>query len=49
MREYVTLQCGECRRYNYRTSLNTTGGKRISLRKFCRFCRTHTVHNSRRR
>jgi len=49
MREYVTLQCGECRRHNYRVSFDTTGGKRLSLKKYCRFCRKHTQHNSRRR
>ena len=49
MREYVSLQCEQCKRYNYRSSFDTTGGSRLSLRKYCRFCRKHTVHNSRRR
>ena len=49
MREYVTLQCGECRRQNYRISFDTTGGKRLTLNKYCRFCRKHTSHSSRRR
>jgi len=49
MREYVTMQCSECRSQNYRTSFNTTGGKRLTLRKYCPVCRKHTVHNSRRR
>ena len=49
MREYVTLECGECKRRNYRTSLETRGGGKLSLKKYCRFCRKHTVHTSRRK
>ncbi len=45
MRIIVTLACSECKRRNYTTTKNkrTTQGKLV-FRKYCRFCRTHTVH-----
>jgi large subunit ribosomal protein L33 len=49
MREFITLECGECKRRNYRTSLDTTGGEKLSLSKYCRFCRKHTEHKTRRK
>ncbi|PYV44997.1 MAG: 50S ribosomal protein L33 [Acidobacteria bacterium] len=45
MRDIVTLQCNECKNRNYSTTKNkkkTT--ERLELKKFCRTCRTHTVH-----
>ena len=49
MREYVALECSTCKRRNYRTSLETREGKKLGLKKFCRSCGTHTVHNSRKK
>ena len=49
MREHVTLECSTCKQRNYRTSLETREGKKLSLKKFCRPCGKHTVHNSRRK
>ena len=49
MRENVTLQCGECKRRNYVTTKNkkkTT--RKLEFRKYCRFCRKHTVHKETR-
>ncbi len=46
MREYLSLRCSECKNYNYRTSLETTGGAKLELKKFCRHCRKHTLHRS---
>ena len=45
MRITVTLECTECERRNYTSSKNkrTTPAK-LELRKYCRWCRTHTVH-----
>jgi large subunit ribosomal protein L33 len=45
MRELLSLACGECGRRNYTTdkSRRNTPDK-LSFRKYCRFCRTHTVH-----
>jgi large subunit ribosomal protein L33 len=45
MRDNVTLQCEECKRRNYVTTKNkkkTTG--KLEFKKFCRFCRKHTLH-----
>ena len=44
-RDIVTLMCSECRRRNYTTTKNkkrTTG--KLEFRKYCRFCRNHTLH-----
>ena len=49
MREYVTMECSECKQRNYRTSLETREGKKLSMKKFCRFCGRHTLHNSRKK
>ena len=49
MREYVTLECTDCKQRNYRTSLETREAKKLSLKKFCKFCGTRTVHNSRKK
>ncbi|MBW2194629.1 MAG: 50S ribosomal protein L33 [Deltaproteobacteria bacterium] len=45
MRIIITLACGECKRRNYTTTKNkrTTQGK-LSFKKYCKFCRTHTLH-----
>ena len=49
-RGYVTLECTECKRHNYRTSKRLKGGTpRLELKKFCRFDRRHTVHRERRK
>jgi large subunit ribosomal protein L33 len=45
MRDIINLQCGQCKRRNYSTTKNrkrTTD--KLELKKFCRFCRAHTVH-----
>ena len=49
MRVNILLACTECKRRNYATvknKKNTTG--RVELKKFCRWCRTHTVHRETR-
>jgi len=45
VRVIVTLACSDCKRRNYTTTKNkrTTQGK-LELKKYCRFCRTHTLH-----
>ena len=49
MREYVTMECAECKQRNYRTSLETREAKKLSLTKFCKTCGKHTTHNSRKK
>ncbi len=49
-REYVWLQCTECNALNYRTQLRVAGGApKLSLKKFCRAERKHTVHKIKRK
>ena len=49
MRDNVTMQCGDCKRRNYVTTKNkkTVGGK-LELKKFCKFCRKHTLLKERK-
>jgi len=49
VREYVAMECTECKRRNYMTSLETKGGSKLERKKHCRFCRRHTLHRSRRK
>ena len=49
MRVNILLACTEGKRRNYATvknKKNTTG--RVELKKFCPWCRTHTVHRETR-
>ena len=40
----VTLACEECKRRNYQTNKSKRNTPdRITLRKYCRWCRTHTI------
>ena len=45
MRDLITFQCSQCKRRNYVSTKNrkkTT--EKLEFKKFCRFCRSHTVH-----
>ena len=45
MRDIVLLACNECKRRNYSTTKNkSTTSERLEIKKFCRWCRTHTTH-----
>jgi large subunit ribosomal protein L33 len=45
MREIITLQCTACKRKNYSTTRNKkTQTEKLSLKKFCSFCREHVLH-----
>jgi len=49
MRVLVTLACTECKRRNYTTKKNKTNDPdRIELKKYCPWCRTHTLHRETR-
>ena len=48
-RTQVTLECQECKRRNYITSKNKAEQReRIELKKYCRWCRSHTLHRETR-
>ena len=41
----ITLACEECKRRNYATVKNKKNDpNRLELRKYCNFCRKHTLH-----
>jgi large subunit ribosomal protein L33 len=49
MRTLVTLACTECKRRNYTTKKNKqTNPERIEYKKYCKWCRCHTVHRETR-
>ena len=45
MREIISLQCGTCKRRNYSSTRNKKKQtEKLETKKFCPFCRTHTLH-----
>jgi large subunit ribosomal protein L33 len=45
----VTLACEECKHRNYQTNKSKRNNPdRITLRKYCRWCRKHTSHRETR-
>ena len=49
MRVGVHLACAECKRRNYTTIKNKKNDPtRIEMKKYCRFCQTHTMHKETR-
>ncbi|MBQ4557754.1 MAG: 50S ribosomal protein L33 [Clostridia bacterium] len=45
MRETITLECTECKRRNYTSQKNKKNDPdRISVSKYCSFCKKHTAH-----
>ncbi len=39
------LACSECDRFNYITSKNRQNvDKKLELKKYCRWCKSHTMH-----
>ena len=45
MRVKNTLDCGECKQRNYDTVKNKKNDPdRLEMKKFCKFCRKHTLH-----
>ena len=49
VRVAITLECEDCKRRNYQTNKSKRNSPdRITLRKYCRWCRTHTSHKETR-
>ena len=45
MRVKITLACSECKQRNYDTKKNKKNDPdRLEAKKYCRFCRKHTLH-----
>ena len=49
MRVTVIMACTECKQRNYTTDKNKkTNPDRMDLKKYCKFCRTTTLHRENR-
>ena len=48
-REFVWLECQECKSRNYRTQKEMRGSGRLELKKYCPRERRHTVHRESRK
>ncbi len=45
MREFIYMTCSDCKRRNYISTRNKKKHpEKVSLNKYCRFCRKHTLH-----
>ena len=45
MRDIITLSCEQCKNKNYTTTKNKRKTPdKLALKKYCRFCGTHTIH-----
>ena len=45
VRTKITLACTECKQQNYNmTKDKKTHPDRMETKKYCRFCKTHTLH-----
>jgi large subunit ribosomal protein L33 len=45
----ITLACEDCKRRNYQTNKSKRNNPdRVTLRKYCRWCRKHTSHRETR-
>ena len=45
MRTRITLACTDCKQRNYNTTKDKkTHPDRMEVKKYCRFCKTHTTH-----
>ncbi|MDE0185854.1 MAG: 50S ribosomal protein L33 [Candidatus Poribacteria bacterium] len=48
-RDVVSLACDDCKRRNYVTTRNKRKQQsRFEFKKYCRFCRKHTLHKETR-
>ncbi|PIP23715.1 MAG: 50S ribosomal protein L33 [Candidatus Nealsonbacteria bacterium CG_4_10_14_0_2_um_filter_38_17] len=49
-KQLIKLQCSECKRINYFThKTKKTAEVKLELKKFCKWCRKHTVHKEAKR
>ncbi|MCF8001729.1 MAG: 50S ribosomal protein L33 [Halanaerobiales bacterium] len=45
MREKIKLECTECKNRNYTTTKNKQNMRgRLEIKKYCKFCKEHTLH-----
>ena len=47
---FIKLQCQECKKINYFTNKSKgIAEKKLELKKFCKWCRKHTLHKEAKR
>jgi len=45
VREIITLACSDCKQRNYTTTKDKKKHpEKLELRKYCKFCQSHTLH-----
>ena len=45
MRDIITLACSDCKKRNYTTTRNKKKSTdKMEVKKYCPFCRVHTLH-----
>jgi large subunit ribosomal protein L33 len=50
MRDIITLGCTDCKQRNYTTTKNKRQTpQKLEFKKYCRFCKTHTLHKETRK
>ncbi len=49
MREAFSLECEKCKTRNYRTTREARNTPKLEMKKYCKVCRSHTVHKERKR
>ena len=40
----ITLACTECKQRNYNKENKKNSPDRLEMKKYCRFCKKHTLH-----
>ena len=49
-KKFIKMQCQECKRINYFTRKSKKIiEKKLELKKFCKWCKKHTVHKEMKR
>jgi large subunit ribosomal protein L33 len=49
-RDYVAMECTECKRRNYLTSKRMKGSPyKVEVKKYCKWDKKHTVHKERKK
>jgi len=46
-KSFIKLQCKDCKEINYftkKSKIMESEGKKLELKKFCKWCRKHTLH-----
>ena len=49
MREDISLECVQCGNRNYRTNREMKKTNKLEIKKYCKFCRSHTVHKEKKK